>query len=202
MVTLVQQSIRMGLLPSRIEILGAFGSGKTTLASRLAADVGKALLESHEANIFWGKAAINEHLGYLPYDLSFLLQHINLASNVASPSSALSICDWSFASDRLWASMRLGSEMPDYERIHRILTDKVGPPIGYLYLRQPVALIADRILKRDRIPEVKILGQLAAAVAQLDECVGDLPPELVETVTDDLQTDQLQAFITRWIEAR
>src|SRR5947209_101410 len=97
----------------RVEILGVFGSGKTTLAARLCAAVGTPLPEDHRLNPFWGQEDPIEIAGGLGYELFFLLQHGRLAAEPwNSEPLALGLCDWSFA-----ASMRLKRELEVYDAV-------------------------------------------------------------------------------------
>ena len=52
----------------RIEILGVFGAGKSTLATRIAESSKHHLAEDHEANPYWGLQRTLQVTGYLPYD--------------------------------------------------------------------------------------------------------------------------------------
>lgn len=183
----------------RVEILGVFGSGKTTLAVRLADGVAEILAERHEQNPFWGNPKVINVTGYLAYDLSFLLQHAHLAAApAAAEATEFGICDWALASDRLWASMRLGDDLAIYEAVYQTLLERIGPPIGHLYLRQPSSLIMSRLHGRGREPEAKLAEYVEAAVNRLDDLVGTLPGERVLTVDDDPDPGTFRAAIGRW----
>ncbi len=193
MVTLEPLAKNRRVQVDRIEILGVFGSGKTTLAHRLAGDKRRVLAESHEQNAFWGDGRASKTLGFLPYDLSFLLQHAHVVARAAG--TGMRFCDWSFASDRLWASMRLGHELPAYEAVHRLILKRVGQPLGYLYLKQPVNEIVSRLVERGREQEASFTEQVAFAAQRLEELVGALPMERVLTVGDDVALDAVQAWV-------
>ncbi len=202
MVTLAPQPTKWSAPNRRIEILGVFGAGKTTLAKRLMSIESRILAERHELNCFWGNDQANGALGYLAYDLSFLLQHVHLlATSIATGLEDFVVCDWSLASDRLWASMRLETDLAAYEAVHRAVLAKVGPPIGYLYLQQPVGVIVQRLAARGRQPEASFVGEVAAAVAKLDEVVRSLPADRFVTVGDDARPDELLEWVTHWREA-
>jgi deoxyadenosine/deoxycytidine kinase len=183
----------------RVEVLGAFGSGKTTLAERLAVGNVTLLAEHHEVNPFWGNAFANERIGYLAYDLAFLLHHVDLAlrGDQTEPSDVV-LCDWSFSSDLLWASMRLGNDFTQYQDVHSILSHRLGPPIGWLYLRQPAELIVDRLTRRARAPEGELAKQVATTIGGLDELARSLPTERLATVTDGTTAEELLSYIADW----
>lgn len=187
MITLAAPPCRARALTPRVEILGAFGSGKTTLAQQLAIHAQFRLLpEDHSKNPFWGHSRAIEATGYLPYDLSFLIDHVHLATALQpEPAGTVGICDWSFATDRLWASMRLGVDLPAYDNVHSILLDRVGPPIGYLYLRQPAHVVVERVRLRGRGQEAAFAEYVTAATASVEELAMTLPLPQVQIVGDD-----------------
>jgi deoxyadenosine/deoxycytidine kinase len=179
----------------RIEVLGVFGSGKTTLAKKLAHGQFSPALEDHEKNPFWADTLVNQAVGYLPYDLSFLVQHANLALSIASATDTTLLCDWSFASDRLWASMRLGAEFSVYDAAYQSILRHLSPTVGYLYLRQPVDVIVERIRSRGRNTETSFLNAVPKAVAALEQLARELPRDRVFVVSDNTQTRELETFL-------
>lgn len=183
----------------RVEILGVLGAGKTTLAHRLAENQRLVLAENHDRNIFWNDQQAINALGYLPYDLSFLLQHAHLVASAGVTGSGCLFCDWSLLSDRLWASMRLGQQLAAYETVHRSVSDRIGQPLGYLYLKQPAEVIAARLVKRGRVAESAFSAQAAPNAAdQLEALVQSLPPEQVLTVGEDVPLK----FVRTWAARR
>ncbi|QJI34069.1 deoxynucleoside kinase [Pseudomonas sp. ADAK13] len=199
MVTLAPKETPEQLSGRRIEILGVFGSGKTTLARKLVAESNETqplLAEQHEQNLFWGAERHNQILGYLPYDLSFLMQHAHLVASINS--DVIHFCDWSFGSDRVWASMRLDSDFSAYEVVSDIILKKLPSPLGYLYLKQPVELISKRLGLRGRVEERNFLNYVKAAAEQLDEFARTLSSNQVLEVTDDVSLAEIYA----WLEKR
>ncbi|WP_418131304.1 hypothetical protein [Variovorax sp. 278MFTsu5.1] len=185
MVTLSAPKFDTKARARRVEILGVFGSGKTTLAKRLTAASGRLLPEDHERNPFWGDSNSIAVLGYLGYDLSFLLQHAHLVSTV--PSDTIAFCDWSFETDWLWASLRLADDLPAYEAIRARILKRLGPPTGYLFLRQTPDTIVDRIERRSRPAEDSFRQYVRSACAHLDELTNKLPREKLLVVDDHVE---------------
>jgi deoxyadenosine/deoxycytidine kinase len=197
MVTLAPQATPELITGRRIEILGVFGSGKTTLAKKLVAESEEPqplLAEQHEQNPFWGAERQNQILGYLAYDLSFLMQHAHLVASISS--QGIHFCDWSFRSDRVWASMRLDQEFSVYDAVYKAIQQRLPSPLGYLYLKQPVELIATRLGLRGRAAERSFLDYVKAAAEQLDEFARTLPSDQIMEVTDDVSLSE----ICTWLE--
>lgn len=184
----------------RVEILGLFGAGKTTLATTLANGFCTHLAEDHAANPFWGREDVVEVTGQLPYDLMFLLQHCRVAAEPPiDDRNPLGICDWSFTSDRLWASMRSEDGMEIYDAVLRHCRERLGDPVGYLYLRQPVEVVASRLLKRGRRVETPLLKSLAMALDALEDLVARLPPSRVVVCGDTFLQYDLQRVLPGWL---
>jgi deoxyadenosine/deoxycytidine kinase len=180
----------------RIEILGVFGSGKTTLARKLVASPECFLAEQHERNPFWGADHANKVLGYLAYDLSFLLQHVSLVANITN--NEIHICDWSFVSDYIWAKMRQEKEFSAYEAVYDSIKKTLPEPLGYLYIKQPRSIILERLGIRDRAPEKDFVEYVDAAIKELDGFVCSFSPGQILEVTDD--TSPIEINI--WLEMR
>lgn len=168
----------------RIEILGVFGSGKTTLARRLARTVSDLLLEDHHLNPFWGDGHALAVTGYLPYDLGFLVQHAHLAALDAIRPGA-GICDWSFETDRLWASMRLKGDFEPYDAVHRAMGVRLGRARLYVHLDLPVGTILTRLEKRGRMFEAGFRRHVAEAAAEVKRLAASLPPGSVARVASE-----------------
>ncbi len=155
----------------RVEIIGVFGSGKTTFVNNLSKlGIFQKLLENHEKNPFWGDDESIGITGYLPYDLSFLIQHAHLSCKVKkNDTPTISICDWSFSTDYLWASMRLGEELGAYEKVYNNIIKNIGSPIGYFYLEQTPEIIVKRIIGRGRAPEISFYKFVEKAVLAISD---------------------------------
>jgi deoxyadenosine/deoxycytidine kinase len=204
MVTLLRHPQRQAMLCSRIEILGVFGSGKTTLAQHLSNGRESLMLERHEHNVYWNTPGANAATGFLAYDLSFLLQHHYLAASCPSASyNGVALCDWSFASDDLWASMRLNDDDLDaYRTVHGALLKSVGPPLGYIHLRPPERTIAERLRLRNRAGENISTAEISDAADRLDELVQQLPSAKVMRVGDDADLVNIRNLFEHWLRGR
>lgn len=179
----------------RIEILGVFGAGKSTLATRIAASNKHHLAEDHEANPYWGLQRTLQVTGYLPYDLNFLTQHALLAAT--APEEGIAVCDWSFPTDRLWASMRLEKEeLAAYDAAYAAILSRLGSPLLYLYLRQPPEVILHRLASRARQSEEAFREHVNDAYARIEQLVAGLPAAQLRVVDDGFDARALQASLT------
>jgi deoxyadenosine/deoxycytidine kinase len=195
MVSLSHTQLRPRAPQTRIEILGVFGSGKTYLARQLEL---ARLSERHTRNRFWG-STVPKVYGYLAYDVDFLLDHFYLAATLRTIRKP-AICDWSFITDLLWASLRLNSDdLAAYKILHRRLTGLVSPPVGYVYLKYPAELVLARINSRGRAIEQKLsVEDVANALDQVEAIVRELPPSMVFTCTEDSKIANLKEQILSW----
>lgn len=188
----------------RVEILGVFGSGKTTLANNLSDHHDSLLLENHEQNIYWKSPRANLVSGFLAYELSFLLQHQYLvAAELSQKTSDLAICDWSFETDRLWASMRLSKkDFFVYNLTYRQLVRKQKPPTIYLYLCLTAQTIYERLNQRDRVGEKFSISDVIRAVKHLDNLVLSLSSSKVLRVGNDVEAASIRSEIDSRLKER
>jgi len=179
----------------RVEILGVFGAGKTTLAKRIAASDAHHLAEDHGANPYWGLQKTLQVTGYLPYDLTFLTQHAFLAAT--APEDGIAVCDWSFPTDRLWASMRLEKgELAVYDAAYSAILSRLGPPLLYLYLRQPPEVIRYRLASRARRSEEAFREHVDDAYARIEQLAASLPAGQLRVVGDGFDAQALRASLS------
>ena len=186
----------------RIEMLGLFGAGKTTLAQSILNFNCVGLFEDHNRINMWGNTSLNKKVGFLPYDIGFLLHHFDLATNnTAYPTTGLAICDWSFLSDLLWASLRLGNDFSAYQIVYDKLVSRVAKPLGYIYLRYPIELVHTRIRKRARLPESELaMTELKHAYKKLETLIESLNPANLLIVDPKSNPIDISSRIREWAE--
>lgn len=195
MVTLTTPALARWHTHRRVEILGVFGSGKTTLARQIAESDAHHLAENHAANPYWGRQDTVQVIGYLPYDLTFLTQHAFLVAT--APEDGVAVCDWSFNTDRLWASMRLGrEELASYEAAYAAILARLGPPALYLYLRQPPEVIRYRLAKRARQSEEAFREHVDSAYVRIEQLVAGLPATQLHVVGDEFDSQALRTLLS------
>jgi hypothetical protein len=188
---------------SRFEILGVFGSGKTTLARHFTRKGGYGLFEDHEANPFWGKAAELDVAGYLPYDLGFLVGHAFLCADYSvNRSDTFGVSDWSFETDRLWASLRLGESAEEYAAVWRDVARQAGAAAGYVLLDVPPALIVERMRFRGRAPEADLYPFIESAAASVSSAAAGLPAEKLLILDGTRPLDSLAEEFEHWARYR
>ena len=196
MLTLSVPEPELALPKARVEILAVFGAGKTTLAKRIAASDDHVLGEEHDRNPFWGDERAIRSLGYLGYDLSFLIQHAHLVTT--APEAGVAICDWSFPTDLLWASQRLDVDLDSYIAIYEALMLRVGLPAAYLFLRQSPDTIIERLERRSRKSEASFKPFVQTACEKIEAIAEKLPSERTLIVGDDFSSLDL----ARWLNMR
>ncbi|HHJ11902.1 MAG TPA: deoxynucleoside kinase [Chromatiales bacterium] len=135
-------------------IEGPIGVGKTSLARRLAEDLGgELLLEQPEENPFLERFYSDPHGAALPVQLHFLLQRARQMRELqqADLFRPLRVADFLFHKDRLFAGVTLDEEeLALYEQVHAGLG--LVPPVPDLvvYLQAPIEVLVERIRRRDR----------------------------------------------------
>jgi deoxyguanosine kinase len=145
---------------SYIAIEGPIGAGKTTLAQKLAADLGAGLLlERPEDNPFLARFYRDPASGALPAQLTFLLQRAGQAEHLHQHDLFAHRCvaDFLFDKDRLFAELTLNhADYALYLRVFERLSWDVPLPDRVIYLTAPVSALRERISNRGRDYEANI----------------------------------------------
>lgn len=138
----------------RIEIVGAIGVGKTTLARHLSEALGYPVQsEIPELNPFWELAYAGEGDVQFEKDVSFLLSHGVQIRQSCSSDVGL-ICDFSFYQDLAYARMgQSAADLKVYETVWHRGMDRCGPPDLVVDLHASATTALDRIYGRGRSAE-------------------------------------------------
>jgi deoxyadenosine/deoxycytidine kinase len=135
-----------------IVIEGPIGSGKTTLAKRLAEKLdAKLVLENAEENPFLKRFYDNPDRHALPTQLFFLFQRTEQLRELNQPDlfRRAIIADYFLEKDPLFARLTLNDEeFALYRTIYQHLQVQITPPDLIVYLQTPVDALMERIEKR------------------------------------------------------
>lgn len=137
-----------------IEIIGCSASGKTTLCNTLGQLGFNIIYEPFLQNPFLLKYFNGESCGF-ELQMCFLLQHYNALKS--SELCDISICDYSFALDRIYASLLLTKqEIHTYDCLYNYIIETSHKPCCIIKLICPDDIIIKRMRKRNRDYESKM----------------------------------------------
>ena len=135
-----------------IVVEGAIGSGKTSLATRLAQKLGASLLlEDPQANPFLPQFYRDMRRHALPTQLFFLFQRVDQLETLKQPDlfGKATVADFSLAKDPLFARLTLDdAEYQLYTKIYEHVKPQVPVPDLMVYLQAPVDTLVYRVRKR------------------------------------------------------
>ncbi|MFC7299065.1 deoxynucleoside kinase [Herminiimonas aquatilis] len=135
-----------------VVVEGAIGAGKTTLASKLAAQLGaQTLLEMPEENPFLEKFYRDAARYALPTQMFFLFQRMNQLRELAQPDlfDARIVSDFLLDKDPIFARLTLGDdELALYQQLYDHLRPQAPLPDLVIYLQAEPETLIDRIRKR------------------------------------------------------
>ena len=144
--------------PRYLVVEGPIGVGKTSLAQRLAAELGGSLLlEQAERNPFLERFYRDRRAAALATQLHFLFQRSSQLAALAE--SALDaggpvIADFMLEKDPLFAVLNLDAdELALYEQINARFAPEVAAPDLVIYLQAPVEALVERVRRRGRPQE-------------------------------------------------
>lgn len=138
-----------------ITIEGNIGSGKTTLAEKLAGDFnGKLCLEKFSDNPFLSKFYANSRQYAFPLELSFMAERFQQMKALAAERDMFSdfiISDYLFVKSLLFANITLEEdENLLYRKLFDIMYPNVPQPQMIVYLHNDVSNLLMNIAKRGR----------------------------------------------------
>lgn len=135
-----------------IVVEGAIGSGKTTLANRLAQRLGaQTLLEDSRSNPFLPLFYRDMRRYALPTQLFFLFQRVGQLETLKQPDlfGKPVVADFALAKDPLFARVTLDdAEYQLYARIFEHVKPQAPAPDLVIYLQAPVETLAQRLRRR------------------------------------------------------
>lgn len=144
--------------PQLISIAGIIGVGKTTLAEKLAKQLGcKILLEPYDTNPFMPQVYAGKTELALDSQLYFLTGRVQQLNASILPPGELVVNDYIFNKELIYANLLLSSEqLALYESIFEPFAKMVVEPVLVIYLQDSANNCLERIHRRNRPYEQRI----------------------------------------------
>lgn len=166
-----------------IVVEGAIGSGKTSLATRLAERLNATtLLEDPQANPFLPQFYRDMRRYALPTQLFFLFQRVGQLERLRQPDlfARPTVADFTLAKDPLFARITLDdAEYQLYDKIYAHVKPQAPAPDLVIYLQASVQTLSARVKKRGHAMESGIdedyLRRLAEAYTRYFYNYADSP---------------------------
>jgi len=180
----------------RIEITGAIGSGKTTLANALAARFQWAIAtEIPEQVPFWTDV-YSEGVYQFEKDLHFLLVHGVIIRERQAQARQPLVCDFSFVQDMVYARLGQGAdELAAYYSVFQHTVRQCAPADLIIHLSCPTDVLLQRIALRGRPPEQTItssfLNNLSDALEASVSAITSTPVMVVDSHALNFAIDPL-----------
>lgn len=156
---------------SFITIEGNIGSGKTSLAGKLAVDLNARLcLENFEDNPFLPRFYKNPEQNAFPLELFFMAERFQQMKSMFSSRDMFNevvVSDYHFAKSQLFAGINLGGdENLLYKRLFNIIYPNIPQPQLIIYLHNDVTNLLLNIARRGRDYEKSIRAEYLESIQQ------------------------------------
>ncbi len=152
-----------------VVVEGPIGSGKTTLARRLAGHFGAAtLLEDPDANPFLPGFYRDASRHALPAQLFFLFQRLNQVRDIVQSDlfRGMTVADFMLEKDPLFARLTLNDdELALYRQIYDHLQPQAPQPDLVIYLQAGAETLVERVRRRAAVYEKNISDEYLLRLA-------------------------------------
>lgn len=153
-----------------IVVEGPIGVGKTTLAKKLAEELGaRAVLEQADENPFLRKFYDYPEKFAFQAQMFFLLGRYRQQKQLVQQDlfSHGTVADYLFSKDRIFAEVNLeGDELALYRQMFQLLDPRLPKPDLVVYLHAKTDVLLERLRKRDRDYERRISTAYLRKIAE------------------------------------
>jgi len=147
-----------GAMPQLVSVAGVIGTGKTTLAKKLAEQFGcEVLFEPYDTNPFLPDVYAGKKELALDSQLYFLTGRAKQLGQEVLAAGQIHISDYVFEKELIYARRLLdGRQLALYEDIYPPLAAEVAPPVLVIYMCNSPQTCLERIHSRNRPYEQQI----------------------------------------------